>query len=145
MLARLANIILSFVVFFSTTGVVLNRHYCQSHVRKTALFVTPQSCHAQQVSPPCHLGASKHCSLDDEDNGCCHDDSEYVHTDQVKVFQTPAVWVLPVFKPVHAVPVFALRLSANEALASRHHHRYRPPDLHPSAVEAAALLQVFRC
>ncbi|RME41250.1 MAG: hypothetical protein D6794_00925 [Deltaproteobacteria bacterium] len=146
MLARVANILLAAMVFFSTTGVVLNRHYCQNQLRKATLFVSAQSCHHQMdQQPPCHRAAT-HCTHDGNDNGCCHDDSQYVHSDQVKVVQSPAPLVLPTFKPWAPQPVCVLRLSANDFLPSFGHQRYRPPDLPvPSHAEAAALLQVFRC
>lgn len=140
MLERVANIFVAAMVFFSTTGVVLNRHYCQNELRTTSVFVRVQACHSMQQELPCHVQAIQ-CHHSDADKGCCHDDAEYVHSDQLKVFQAPTAWVLPAFDLVVPLPSLSMHFAIRE-VTRRVHHRYRPPDL---PVAQSDLLQVFRC
>ncbi len=140
MLAKVANIFVAATVFLSTTGVVLNRHYCQNQLRTTSVFVRAKACHSMQQEPPCHPQAMQ-CHYGDAEKDCCHDDAEYVHSDQLKVFQSPAVWVLPTFELAALLPALSMHPVVDEA-TQRVHHRYRPPDL---PVALPELLQVFRC
>lgn len=61
------------VTLLSSTGVVLNKHYCQGSLKNTALIVQPMSCHATDRMPAC-----PHHQSEDEDNGCCSNHADYL-------------------------------------------------------------------
>jgi len=43
--ARIINIILAGFVFFSATGFVVNKHFCQDELRHVKLFMKGEGCH----------------------------------------------------------------------------------------------------
>ncbi len=148
MLVRLVHIVTIFNVMLSTTGVVLNRHFCQDQLQRVAFFVDASSCHFETTTSfSCHQNEAAACTHGDmHEDGCCHDDSQYLHQDDSqKVPPSISEWVLtlPVLSAILA-PGWLGDLWVSAVQDASLHARYRPPDrLCPS--ERPALLQVFRC
>jgi len=100
--ARFSNIILAFLVFFSTTGFVVNKHFCQDELRQVSLFVKGETCHHKMEKmadmEACPMkGMKKSCSKDDsctnkqspsKKKDCCHDESQYVKSEQTQEKQS---------------------------------------------------------
>lgn len=102
LVARILNIILAFLVFFSTTGFVVNKHFCQNELRQVSLFVKGESCHHKMEKmasmEACPMkGMKKSCSKDGscsnqqsskKKKNCCHDESRYVKSEQTQEKQS---------------------------------------------------------
>lgn len=92
-LARVLHIILAFAVLLSTTGITINRHFCQNIQVNAAVFFHANSCGAcSHKTANNHSGCSKHEKK--EENNCCKDKSEYHKLEQSKELTVPQ------FKPL---------------------------------------------
>lgn len=84
---RFFHILMASLIFISTIGVTVNRHYCQQQLRSTGLWWKPKSCHdaikadAKLPSCPFHQKKTK-----DEKRKCCSEESNYVKTETVQDF-----------------------------------------------------------
>lgn len=69
-------------MLFSSTGIVLNKHFCQNQLKSFAFFVKAENCHslAKLTDCPFHKQAQQESSQDKKK--CCDDESEYLHNDQ---------------------------------------------------------------
>ena len=77
MAIRILHIIVAMITLVSSTGVVLNEHYCQGKLKNAALFVKPESCHSSAKMTAC----PRH-HQDDEDKDCCSNFADYVKLKQ---------------------------------------------------------------
>ena len=75
---KVLHIFLALLVFISTIGVTVNRHYCQQQLRSTGLWWIPMSCHESAIAddklPSCPFHAQK---PDSEKRKCCSEESDY--------------------------------------------------------------------
>lgn len=79
MIARIAHIILAFLLFFSSTGLLVNKHYCQEELKSIAVFAQAKACqHTKTV--PCAVHGTMVVPAD-EKQGCCNNESEYLKAD----------------------------------------------------------------
>ncbi len=67
---------LAFLVYWTSSGLVINRHYCQKELKSTQLFFDAKPCHGKSKIATCP--AHDHPENDD----CCDDKKEYVKLDQ---------------------------------------------------------------
>lgn len=77
MAARILHILLAMLTLVSSTGIVLNKHFCQGEFKNAALWVKPQACHGSSKMPAC-----PHHQHGDEDNGCCSNFADYLKLKQ---------------------------------------------------------------
>lgn len=132
---RLFHIILSILVLFSSTGLLINQHYCRNELKHSALFAAAKSCHAQPApSCPMHAPSKK------EQKGCCENESHFLKhkQDQVKAEAEP------VKAPAAAVALFIPAFNTAPPAFSRqniHYLNYKPPLIFR---DFPASLQVFR-
>jgi hypothetical protein len=79
---RVLHLLMAALVFISTIGVTVNRHYCQKQLRSTGLWWMPKSCHettdANSKLPSCPFHAKK---SDDQKRKCCSEESDYVKSE----------------------------------------------------------------
>ena len=136
MLLRFFHIILATAVLLSTTGVTINRHYCQNRLVDTALFVQANACKGMPVkATPCAKHPAK------QKRNCCKDKSEFHKPDlnkqlvkiAYKAFQFS--WTLAL-----EWPEMRPEISQVEQKIISYLH-YRPPLIR---LTTSALLQVFR-
>ena len=112
---RFLHIFLALMVFISTIGVTVNRHYCQKQLRSTGLWWIPVSCHEAKTAdsklPSCPFHAQK---SDTEKRKCCSEDSDYkkIETGQDFVFSK----VLADLSVLDFVPVFLTNHSYEVAI-----------------------------
>ena len=79
-------------MFISSSGFIVNKHYCQNELKNAALFIEPMSCHDLAKMPascPMHqkLKACKNHNEEKEDKNCCQTESEYFVLDQDQQIQ----------------------------------------------------------
>lgn len=130
-------------LLLSSTGITLNKHFCQGELRSQAIFVRPPSCHAKAAakSPACPFHETTS-SEENAENGCCDDQSLLLKQDspqQVHTFD----WQLslPAVPAFLASPSAAGLLSAAAAFPSGLNWGF---DLPPPKVALRILFQVFR-
>ena len=139
MLQRLIHIVLAFLFFISSTGLVINKHYCQNELKNMALFVKAEGCHTmKQMSCPMHS------SPEDEnpEKGCCDDETEYVKVDEEQQIQPSEIniQVNPVLMSVLFVTLNLDWPSLDKQ--SIHYLNYKPPLI---VCDLPVSLQTFLC
>ena len=134
--ARLFHITLSFLVLFSSTGLLIDQHYCRNELKHSALFTAAKSCHAAAMpNCPMHAAAQK------EQKGCCDDESHFLKHKQDQVQSENELVKPPASIALAApAPVFLTALPAVDKQAV-HYLNYKPPLI---ACDLPVRLQVFR-
>lgn len=140
MAAKLINIILAFLVLISSTGFVVNKHYCQSAFENAALFQNVNSC-SDSAKPPSCSSMKSSCGMDDND-GCCENEKEYFKLEQDQQIQYVEFKELNV---PSALPLFIVRANIFENSSEQklvHYLNYKPPLL---VYDVPVLFQRFLC
>ncbi|MCB0704832.1 MAG: hypothetical protein KDC34_05955 [Saprospiraceae bacterium] len=83
---KLLHILLSFLVYISSMGLVVNSHYCQERLKGVSIFVQPENCHSKKEGPVCPFH-QKAMATDTGENNCCHNKSHLVKEDPETVAQ----------------------------------------------------------
>ena len=146
MVLRFLNIVLVALVFISSTGFVINKHYCQGSLKGTAIVVKAKSCHESKAQdhagmpPNCPMHQSGSSTPCEEKKDCCNNESEFVKLDtdqEVTTFNLPDI-NLPVFT---SILVFILNKQPIEPeIAPVHFLNYKPPLIFS---DVPATLQTF--
>jgi hypothetical protein len=78
-LTRFLLIVFSFSIFFSSTGLLIQKHFCQNELQSISLFLNAKSCHSDS-SHQCNFTKKSCCQIitSKEKDNCCHNQSEYV-------------------------------------------------------------------
>ncbi len=75
MIIRFLNIVLALLVFVSSTGFTVNRHFCKNQLKDVRIFFKAEDCYqkyyVQKTKKSCHL-EKKSC-----ESNCCNNTSEY--------------------------------------------------------------------
>ncbi len=146
MLSKLIHLQLAILVFVSSTGVVLRKHYCQDQLKNTTFFVQPESCH-RSTAKSCPMHAAKpacphHQSPQEDKKKCCDDHAEFLKVDHEQQFDFGASHLLDL-KPVLASTFLLQNWKLPQAdLQQVAYLHYRPPLLDE---DLPVLLQTFRC
>lgn len=104
MAIRFINIVLALLIFISSTGFTVNRHFCKSELKNVNIFFKADDCykkyHSRKTKKTCHI-KKQSC-----ENNCCKNTSEYYKLDQdqqlssfdFKAFATPhliaSLWIV---------------------------------------------------
>jgi len=138
LIARLAHITLAFLLFFSSTGLLMNKHYCQDKLKSVALFAQAKTCqHTKTV--PCAVHGTMTVP-DNEAKGCCDNESEYLKADTDWVASVLAD--LDIAAPLSfAATLVPISLETFVAPIPDSDLPYRPPPLR----ERLARLQSYLC
>lgn len=133
---------MAFTIFISSTGLVLNKHYCQDQLKSQALFLAAKSCqHQKMVTVPCPVHGTMEVPAD-EDKNCCNNESEYLKADQDLInysFEVEQV------KPLLFLAAYAyafLESPSFDQEASINYTHYRPPII---VYDRQVHLQTFLC
>ena len=137
---RLLHITLALLTFLSTTGLVLNQHYCQSELRSQALFVKAENCHSAKKNMP--KACPMHAPDSDQEKDCCDDETHLLQLDEdlqqttfeYKKLQQPQLLLTALILLGRELPTFEI--------SSPHYLNYRPPLL---VCDRPVLLQTFLC
>lgn len=133
MALRFLNIILAALVFISSTGFVINKHYCQGELKETALVVKAKSCHEKELDDRanmpanCPMHQSKNSSGCEEKKGCCDNETEFVKLDidqDIVSFEYQKLQI----PQLATILVFATDFNLEETITSPVHFKnYKPP------------------
>ena len=137
LIARATHIILAVLLFISSTGFVVNKHYCQNELKSMAIFHKAEPCHQEKAMKSCPM----HSSGEKEKKGCCDDETEYVKASDEQVASSFQIdlQVTPVLLAAIFV-VFNIELPALDS-NTLHYLTYKPPIV---LNDLSVLLQVFR-
>ncbi len=132
MTAKIFHIILALSVFFSTTGILMGKHFCKQEMLPTEVVANPKSC--CQGKDTCGMKEGG-CEKD-----CCSHEFEYFHSDQDKLVQT---FELPTLHQPSLVD--AILLSFDIEIPSFDHNTLRFQAYRPPIVQRniPVLLQTF--
>ena len=141
LLYRIVHIILSFLLLLSSTGIVLNKHYCGTELKSMAVFIGAKPCDHVKAMKGCTTHSSGEEGLQQEKKGCCNDKTEYVKSDDDQLAQPFRIDLknLPALFATIFV-AFNIQLPATDANAL-HYLTYKPPIV---LNDISVLLQVFR-
>lgn len=101
MILKSLHIILASLVYLSSIGITLNKHYCKGVLQRVAWFVDNHECtgacskvsgvdysllgiinpQEEELPPCCARAAEKKQSQEDEKKGCCEEQVEYIQVD----------------------------------------------------------------
>ncbi len=142
MIQRTTHIILALMVFFSSTGFVLNKHFCQNELKSVAIFSQAEPCHAQKTMRSCPMHGQMEVPGSNESKGCCDDTTDYVKSD---IDQLVSNFSLDLESQLVLLSVALF--SANMPLPtierqSVHYLNYKPPLI---VCDLPLSLQTFRC
>ena len=139
--ARALHILLACSVFLSTTGFVVDEHYCGSQLKSTAVFFKARGC-TRANHAACRRGG--HCTAHKNraQKGCCHNKKSFHQLSQDQKTTNAADFSLKLPLAFAAIlPAFSWSILIPEAPASAF-LRYRPPLLFREDIQP--LLQLFR-
>lgn len=139
---RAGHIALALLLFISSTGVVLNQHYCRGELKSQALFRAAPACHAAQAAATCPLHPHPPASDNKSAKGCCNDETEYFKSD-IDQMTTASEVAVPFHSGtgpglVRALPLLP-PIAARPSLQYLH---YKPPQL---VYNLPLRLQAFLC
>jgi len=142
LILRLAHITLALLLFISSTGFVVNKHYCKNELKSMALFVKAEGCSMHQVMKACPIHGQMLVDVSDEERkGCCDDTTEIVKIDEEQI--APSFDLLPL-QAVQFAPLFVahkIELPVID-IQTLHYLNYKPP---PLLCDFPISLQTFRC
>ncbi|NRB47967.1 MAG: hypothetical protein HRU41_09875 [Saprospiraceae bacterium] len=143
MLRQIVHIGLALLLFISTTGVVVNKHFCQNELKSVALFVKAKACHTKQVKKPCPIhGYMMVDAEESDDKGCCDDETEIIKSEEDQIAST-FLQEIALSPSLSANLLVVLQLERPQLdRQTIHYLNYKPPLLiceHPSE------LQIFLC
>lgn len=141
---KLANTVIAFLLLVGSTGLVVNKHYCQNELKSTALFLAARSCHQSNQQPGCPMHREMAGGMDQDDQkGCCDDQSEFLKSDKDQI--VPTLDVVPSDIPVSSAAGAAYVLSSDRPSPDRqtiHYLNYKPPLI---VSDLSVRFQIFRC
>lgn len=144
MLTRIFHITLAVLLFISSTGFVVNKHYCQDELKSMALFIQAEACHKEKAVRSCPFHASPHEEGQQKEGkkGCCDDKAEYVKSDDEQLAQSFKIdlELNPVLVSAINVPLSIELPSIDEH--SLHYLNYKPPLI---VFDIPVRLQTFLC
>lgn len=139
---KVFHILFASWIFISSTGLLVNRHFCQNDLKSTTLLVQAPSCHEEMATEAtCPLHA-QHQVSDQESNHCCQNESVLFKTVLLQEAQFSAGWGLSLLPAVLPTPVGARCFSGNVGSPRFSFTSYHPP---PLVCDVAVQLQTFRC
>lgn len=84
MVARIFHIILAALLMISSSGLLINKHFCQDRLKDIRLFAKAKPCHVasaksdnHQHPPSCPFHPAKQ-KDDTSNNSCCEDESSFL-------------------------------------------------------------------
>lgn len=137
MFVRIINIIFLFSLFLSSSGIILNQHFCGNRLQDYSLFIQVNGCNGAHKAVK-KTGCAKHSTP--MDNGCCKDKTEYFKLDQDQQLEHFELKEFSTSLPVPACIYTNLAFHLQDKAAVPEYLSYKPPLL---ICDTSPLLQVF--
>ena len=142
MIYRIGHIILALLIFISSTGFVLNMHYCQDELKSMAIYFEAEACHQEKEMASCPMHNAENHHGEKESKGCCDDETEYLksETDQIATASEVEINVNPVLLSALLVAL-QIELPSIDT-QSLQYFNYKPPLI---VCDLPVRLQTFLC
>ena len=122
----ISSVVLAVIVLLSSTGVVLNKHYCGGELKSISLHKEHNNCAMMEVeeTPSCHRAATN--------NSCCENEQIHFKTDEFKaaVKITIASPLLSYIFEIHESPGNL----AYTNLFDKEYSWFKPPSIPPEDI-----------
>lgn len=135
---RILHISLSFFLFFSTTGLEINSHFCTGNYKYSSLFVQPKNCCAKVQG---HYPSKDSCKDEANQTPCCQNKVSFFKSNQTQNFTDTATQevTFPTFK---ISPSITSLFGQNFQYLDIDYYNYKPPLIRQ---DFPSLFQIFRC
>lgn len=124
MLLKAIHIILSILVFISSSGLMISKHYCRGELKDFGIFTKAKSCYENKDEATCLLPLKSEPSL--KKKKCCSDSLSFI---QLELEQNNSIDEYNTQKPSSFIAIATLELKSN--LLSDNNsvlfQLYRPP------------------
>ncbi|MCB0853738.1 MAG: hypothetical protein KDD63_16045 [Bacteroidetes bacterium] len=146
MIQKLTHIILITTVLLSSSGLIIQKHFCQNELKSVSIYVKPDQCHpkASASTPkacPMHGREKMARPHKPEQKGCCDDSAEFFKLDTKFVITSDADFTADI-----QLIDFYQESPIDDFLESEslkfHYLNYKPPLL---VCDVAVSLQTFIC
>ena len=135
---RILHISLSFFLFFSTTGLEINSHFCSGNFKYSSLFVQPKNCCAKVQG---HYPSKDSCQDEANQTPCCQNKASFFKPNQNQNFtQTTSEEVT--FPTFIIPPSITSLFGQNFQYLDIDYYNYKPPLIRQ---DFPSLFQIFRC
>jgi hypothetical protein len=136
---RILHISLSLFLFFSTTGLEINSHFCSGNYKYSSLFVQPENCCAKVQG---HYPSKDSCKDEANQTPCCQNKASFFKSNLTQNYTADAFPEvnLPTFKVV--INPFLNLSNLNYQRLDIDYYNYKPPLI---SEDFPILFQVFRC
>lgn len=87
MLTKALTPFLACILFISTSGLLIQAHFCQNQLQSISLYLTSESCH-EADAPSCNSSAKTCCQQKEstKSDNCCHNTTDFVKLDLDQYF-----------------------------------------------------------
>jgi len=121
---------LSLWMLLSTSGLILNKHFCRNELQKFSLFVEAEDCHRADSSDLCPLHhTASHDNPDHEkENDCCENQTDLFKLDEVKTSETWNVYDGAKLKLL-AIALVSIKYYLPSSISFPSFLHYKPPPL----------------
>ncbi len=135
---RILHISLSFLLFFSTTGLEINSHFCSGNYKYSAVFVQPKNCCAKVQG---HYPSKDSCQDEANQTPCCQNKASFFKSNLNQNFTetTTQEVTFPMFK---ISPSITSIFGQNFQSLDIDYFNYKPPLIRQ---DFPSLFQIFRC
>lgn len=135
---RILHISLSFFLFFSTTGLEINSHFCTGKYKYSAVFVQPKNCCAKVQG---HYPSEGSCQDEANQTPCCQNKASFFKSNQNQNYSetTTQEVTFPTFK---ISPSITFLFGQKFQYLDIDYYNYKPPLIRQ---DFPSLFQIFRC
>lgn len=137
---KIISLCLAFLIFFSSSGLTLDIHYCQGEMKRLNLFGTAKSCaEVSQMTKKCcsSISADDICGSNGDHKGCCNNKSFELDLD----FDSAEVIANPITdKQLVKAFVLSCFIDVRPSPSLHNYTNYYPP---PLKRDIAILFQTF--
>ena len=136
---NIIHITLSILLFFSTSGIQLNSHFCSGKYKYSSLFVQPKNC-CKKVKV--HLPSKDSCQDEANQIPCCQNKANFFKSSHPQNYtsDTSQEVTFPSFKVI--VSAFLFIGHDNFQRLDIDYLNYKPPLIKE---DIPSLFQIFRC
>ena len=148
MIGRFFHIVLAIAIFFSSSGFILNKHFCQNELKDVVFYLKAKSCHQSlEKEIKAHCASAKrghscpfHASAEKKEKDCCQNKSEYHKLDQDQLMAANDFKSFAFTFTLTSVSSLSLQKLIPADRQTIHYLNYKPPLI---VCDAAPLLQTF--
>lgn len=135
---KFLHISLSFFLFFSTTGLEINSHFCNGNFKYSSLFVQPKNCCAKVQG---HYPSKDSCKDEVNQTPCCQNKMSLFKSNQNQNYTETTSQEIT-FPSYIICPTSISLTGQNYQWLDIDYYNYKPPLIRR---DIPSLFQIFRC